>query len=69
MQIVRLCLDENIPLINIVRSDESASKLKLIGAKHVLNQTDEDFLLKLKSLSNELEATVCLECVAGDLTG
>ena len=40
-----------------------------MGAEHILNSSDADFLDKLQELAKKLKATVCFESVAGDLTG
>lgn len=43
--------------------------MKELGAEHVLNSSDSDFLDRLGALIRELKASVCLEAVAGELTG
>ena len=67
---VRLFAENKIPCINIVRRKEQVELLeKEFNAKYVLNSSDDDFDAKLKELATKLEATVCLECVAGDMPG
>ena len=38
-------------------------------AEHVLNSSEPDFDKQLKDLAHQLNATVALECVAGDMPG
>jgi hypothetical protein len=42
--VVVLAREQNLPLINIVRKEEQVKLLKDMGAEHVLNSTDKDFL-------------------------
>ena len=37
--LVKICLKDNVPLVNIVRKDEHVELLKGIGAQHALNST------------------------------
>ena len=43
--------------------------LREMGEEYILNSSDPDFLDKLSDLAKSLKATVCLEAVAGNLTG
>ena len=67
--VVRLAQQDGIPLINIVRKEEQVKILKDLGAEHVLNSTDADFLEKLRDLAKQLRATVCFEAIGGKFTG
>ena len=68
--IIRLCQEERIPLINIVRNEDQEKMLREeLKAEHVLNSNDPDFLDKLGELAKTLRATVCFDAVAGKLTG
>ena len=68
---VRLCRENNLPLINIVRREEQVELLKgdKYKCEYVLNSEKEGFLEELKELSKKLRANVCLECVAGPIVG
>lgn len=67
---IKLYQDNNIPCINIVRRQEQVDMLKKdYGAKYVLNSTDQKFDVELKQLVNELNATVAIEAVAGEMPG
>ena len=67
--LVKLCIKNNLELINVIRRDEQGDLLKKLGAKHVLNQNDPDFIKKLKELASKLEITLCFDAVGGSLTG
>lgn len=68
--IIRLCQEEGIPLINIVRKEEQEKILREeLKCEHVLNSLEPDFLEKLGELAKKLRATVCFDAVAGELTG
>ena len=41
--LVKICLKDNVPLVNIVRKDEHVELLKGIGAQHALNSTVPEF--------------------------
>ena len=66
---VRHCLHEGIPLINIVRREEQVASLREMGAEHVLNSSEETFAGQLKELAHSLNATAAFDCVSGDMTG
>ena len=67
--LLRYCLQENIPIVNIVRRREQEESLRELGAQYVLNSTAEDFQEELKKLSVNLNATVAFDCVSGEMTG
>lgn len=66
--ILRLGLKEGIPVINIVRRLEQADILFSLGAKYVLVNSDPDFLKRVQQIALELNATLILDAIAGDLT-
>jgi NADPH:quinone reductase len=45
--LVKLCRDEGVALVNIVRSDEQVELLRSLGAEHVLNARAPDFIAQL----------------------
>ncbi len=67
--LLKLGLQDKLPIIHIVRRAEQVAQLRSLGAQHVLNSTDADFDTALKSLTRELKATLAFDAVAGDLTG
>lgn len=67
--LVKLCLKKGVELINVVRRPEQEKELKDLGAKYILNQNDPEFVKKLTELTSKLHITLCLDAVAGTLTG
>jgi NADPH:quinone reductase-like Zn-dependent oxidoreductase len=57
------------PLINVVRRQEQVELLQSRGARYVLNSSSDGFPDQLKSLCDQLKATIAFEAVAGDMTG
>lgn len=66
--ILRLGQAKHIPIIHIVRRDEQVGLLRSMGAEHVLNSSDTDFMNKLRQLSHKLSATLILDPVGGERT-
>ncbi|NKI15898.1 NADH oxidase [Spongiibacter sp. KMU-166] len=50
----KICQEDNIPLVNIVRKAEQAELLSGLGSKHTVNSSDKDFS---KQLCDAIEAT------------
>lgn len=63
--LVKICLEDSIPLVNIVRSDEQVKLLKDLGATHVLNMTDADFMPKLIDAIAETKAMIGFDPIGG----
>lgn len=61
----RLCLAEQIPLVNIVRRPEQADLLRSMGAAYVCNSADPDFMASLTSALTETSATLAFDAVGG----
>ncbi|MEM6429316.1 MAG: zinc-binding dehydrogenase, partial [Deinococcota bacterium] len=57
-----------LPIINIVRRDAQVTMLRELGADYVLNSSDANFVTQLETLSRELDATLALDAVAGEMT-
>jgi NADPH2:quinone reductase len=64
---LRLAINADYPLINIVRRQEQADLLKSLGAQYVLDSSDPDFPFKLSKLCRDLNATIAFDAVAGDM--
>lgn len=67
--LVAMAAEVNYPIINVVRRAVQVEVLKSLGAAHVLNSSDPDFLEQLKAACEQLRATIAFEAVAGDMTG
>lgn len=52
--LIRICQEDDIELVNIVRKAEHVEMLKGIGAKYVVNSSDSDFMAQL---CNAIDAT------------
>jgi len=61
----RLCLADNVDLINIVRSDEQAAILRAAGARYVLNSEAADFEAALVEVASTVGATLAFDAVGG----
>jgi NADPH:quinone reductase-like Zn-dependent oxidoreductase len=67
---IRFFAKENgINVINLVRKNEHVEALKSEGELYVLNLNDENFYENLKNLNNNLNATVAIDAVGGEITG
>jgi NADPH:quinone reductase-like Zn-dependent oxidoreductase len=61
----KICLEDGIGLVNIVRSPEQARLLKGIGAKHVVDSTAPGFLDELTQALVETGATIAFDAIGG----
>ena len=68
--IIKLFKDAGVTVINVVRRQEQVDLLKKeYAAEHVLNSSEAGFDEALYELAHKLNATVCLEAVAGEMPG
>jgi NADPH:quinone reductase len=67
--LVRICLADGVPLVNIVRSDEQARLLRDLGASHVLDSRADDFKAQLVDAIAETGATVAFDAIGGGTLG
>ena len=63
--LVKICQADNIPLVNIVRREEQAQILRDIGATHIVNSSDDDFIPKLIDAVHETGATLGFDATGG----
>jgi len=61
----KICIAENVPLVNIVRGDEQAKVLRNLGARHVLNSTSPTFMADLVAALVETGATLGFDAIGG----
>ncbi len=47
--LTRICQEDDLALVNIVRKDEQVALMKELGAEHVVNSSDDDFMDQLTS--------------------
>lgn len=63
--LVKICLADGIALINIVRSPQQADLLRGLGATHVLNSGDADFITRLTDAIVATGATIAFDAIGG----
>ena len=61
----RICLEDGIGLVNIVRSPAQAKILRDAGAKHVCDSTESGFTGKLTQALVETGATIAFDAIGG----
>jgi hypothetical protein len=61
----KICLADNVPLVNIVRSAEQAAILHAIGAKYVVDSSAEGFQAALTDAVAETNATIAFDAIGG----
>jgi len=65
----KVCLADDVPLVNIVRSAAQAKILTDIGAKYVLDSTAPDFRKALLEAVAETGATIVFDAIGGGTLG
>ena len=63
--LLRLCQADDVPLVNIVRSDEQVALLKSKGAEWVLNSQAESFMKDLIAALVATGATLAFDAIGG----
>ncbi|MDQ1458747.1 MAG: NADPH:quinone reductase [Actinomycetota bacterium] len=61
----RLCIEEHIPLVNIIRRPEQEDILRDLGATHVCNSTSASFTQDLIHALTETAATLAFDAIGG----
>lgn len=62
-----ICLTNDIPLISIVRNEEGKKELQELNAENILVQSNSNFEVDLKNLSEKLNTTAVFDGVGGEL--
>ena len=63
--LVKICLADDVPLVNIVRKSAHVELLQRIGAKYALDSSDPDFMQGLVSALTETDATLGFDATGG----
>lgn len=63
--LVKLCQQDGIPLVNVVRKPEQEELLKSLGAKYVLNSTSPSFATDLVEALKATSATLAFDATGG----
>lgn len=61
----KICLAQNVPLVNIVRNQQQVDILKSIGAKHICDSSNEHFKADLLKAIDETGATLAFDAIGG----
>jgi NADPH:quinone reductase-like Zn-dependent oxidoreductase len=61
----RLCLEQQIPLVNIVRKPDQEATLRAAGAVHVCNSTSDGFMAELIAALTATGATLAFDAIGG----
>ena len=63
--LVRICQEDGLALVNIVRKQDQIDLLKGLGATHVVNSSDADFMDNLKAAIDETDAFFGFDPIGG----
>jgi NADPH:quinone reductase len=66
--LLRIGKRRNIPIIHIVRRQEQADLMRSRGGEYILNSSEADFAEQLRTMGEELHATLWLDAIGGSLT-
>jgi len=63
--LVKICQQDDVELVNIVRREEQVQLLKDLGAKHVCSTGSSDFMAELIDVLAETGATIAFDAIGG----
>ena len=63
--LVRVCTEEKVPLVSIVRRPEQVDLLRSLGAVYVVNSAAPDFMADLTAALKETSATLAFDATGG----
>ena len=63
--LVKLCLKDGVPLVNIVRKSEQEELLRSLGAVHVCNSASASFATDLTEALKATSATLAFDAIGG----
>ena len=63
--LVKICLADNVPLVNIVRKKEQVELLQQLGAEFVVNSSEPTFQDELTAALIATEATCAFDATGG----
>ena len=67
--LVKICLKDDVPLVNIVRKPEQAKLLRAIDAKHVVDSSAPTFFEDLTNALAATNATIAFDAIGGGKLG
>jgi hypothetical protein len=63
--LVRICAEDRVPLVNVVRRQEQADLLRALGAEHVVNSGAPTFREDLRAAIAATGATIAFDAIGG----
>jgi len=63
--LVKICKEDGLPLVNIVRKQEQVDLLKSLGAEYVVNSSDDDFMDQLRAAIDATDAYCGFDPIGG----
>lgn len=63
--LTRICKEDGLALVNIVRKDAQAELLKELGSTHVVNSSDDDFMNQLRTAIDDTDAFYGFDPIGG----
>ena len=63
--LVKICQEDNVGLVNIVRSESQVALLKGIGAEHVVDSSQDGFVADLAAALHATKATIGFDAIGG----
>ncbi len=67
--LVRLCRDENVPLVNVVRRPDQVALLRNLGAQYVVDTSAPTFFEELTDAIVATKATIAFDAIGGGELG
>lgn len=65
LMLTRICQEDGLGLVNIVRKDDQVELLKQLGSTHVVNSSDDAFMQTLRSAIDETDAFYGFDPIGG----
>jgi NADPH2:quinone reductase len=63
--LTRICKEDGLALVNIVRKDAQVELLKALGSTHVVNSSDDDFMNQLRAAIDDTDAFYGFDPIGG----
>lgn len=63
--LIKICQEDDIPLVNIVRKAEHVELLQSLGAKYIVNSSDDDFMKQLRAAIDATDAYFGFDPIGG----
>lgn len=63
--LIKICQEDGMGLVNIVRKAEQVDMLKALGATHVVNSSDDNFMDQLRAAIDETDAFYGFDPIGG----